>query len=350
MENQVLEIEADSLEAAREEAKAKIPEGLHLLSEKILSDGKPKSAKGIAETVETAFEEARSKVPAGVKVIKEEELVSPSQNILEVQAFDQETARTLVKREIHKTQRIEEIRLKTLGKKGLLGIGKTPNIYEAKVFQPAVVKLVVKRRAKIQVEIGERRLKEPDYIVGGHLAKQGIYREQIGREVVGYFDPFKVIFRLFDKKGRRLRSAGSEATALVWPPDCNSKEEQFSFIFEGSTVAQALEAFPKKMSVVDLMSQPLGDTERLILGLLEVGTAEVGKFIFESTVLPFFQRYSVGEKVVIVEEVEREVVLNALFNFLCSEVVRPPGVEDIGVNKLKVRAVNRVKRLRSGGK
>jgi hypothetical protein len=350
MGNQVLEIESDSLEAARKEAKAKIPEGLHLLSEKILSDGKPKNVKGVAETIKAAFEEARSKLPAGAKVIKEEKLFSPSQNILEVQAFDQETATALVQREINQTQRIEEIRLKAPGKKGLLGIGKRPNIYEAKVLQPAVVKLIIKRRAKIQVEIGERRLKEPDYVVGRHLAKQGIYREQIGREVIGYFDPLKVIFQLFDKKGRRLKSAGSEATALVWPPDCNSQEEQSSFIVEGSTVAQALEAFPETMSVLDLMSQPLGNMEILIMGLLQVGTGEVGKFIFESTVLPFFQRYSVGEKVVIVEEIEKEVVLNALLNFLCSEVVRPPGVEDIGVNKLKVRAANRVKQIRSGGK
>lgn len=197
-----------------------------------------------------------------------------------------------------------------------------------------------------QLKQHEVRIKSLDYIVGGHLAKQGYFKDQIGTEIVGYFDPLKVIFRLFDKNGRRLRKGGEEATALVFPPDCDSEEERTGYIFMASTVAQALEAFPSQISGFYMMSNPLGEMERLLPNLDRISEGEVGKFIFESTVLPFFERYSVGKiRPVRSSAVFREVSMNALFNFLCSEVVRPPGVEDIGVDKLNRRAIRKVREL-----
>lgn len=46
-----------------------------------------------------------------------------------------------------------------------------------------------------------------------------------------------------------------------------------------------------------------------------------------------------------IDEIVREVRLNALFNFLCSEGDRPPGVEDIGVEKMRMRAIERVREI-----
>ena len=163
MKNKVLEIEADSLIEARKKVKTRTPEGLHILSKKILSDGKQKTAKGVAETVEAAFEKARKKVPADAEIIDEKRRVLPSQKVLEVEAFDIEAARTKVELDIDKTRRIDDLRLKSRGKKGFLGIGKNPDIYEAKVFQHAVVEVVFKRKAKIRVEIGERKAPSKGY-------------------------------------------------------------------------------------------------------------------------------------------------------------------------------------------
>jgi len=86
----------------------------------------------------------------------------------------------------------------------------------------------------------------------------------------------------------------------------------------------------------------------LLPNLERISEGEVGKFIFESTVLPFFERYSAEEKTLMIEEVVTEVRLNALFNFLCSEVVGPSGVEDIGTDKLRRQAIERVRQIRRG--
>lgn len=155
MKKDVLEIEADSLKAAWAEAEIKIPASFKLVSEEVLSDGKRKNAEGVADTVEEAFKEARKKVPADAEILGEKERILPSKNILETQALDEETARSQMKKEIHKTGRIDNIRLKTPARKGFLGIGKKLNTYEAEVFQPAVVAVGYRSRARIRVTISE---------------------------------------------------------------------------------------------------------------------------------------------------------------------------------------------------
>ena len=45
-----IEIEADSLQEARNQVKSSIPKDLYLLSEKVISDGRSIIARGIADT------------------------------------------------------------------------------------------------------------------------------------------------------------------------------------------------------------------------------------------------------------------------------------------------------------
>jgi len=63
MPSDTLEIEAESLEEAREAVKSRIPAGLSLLSEEIISDGSPKTATAAAATCEAAAEQARGPNP-----------------------------------------------------------------------------------------------------------------------------------------------------------------------------------------------------------------------------------------------------------------------------------------------
>ena len=156
-QDQVIEIEADSIEEATKQAITRKPRGLDILSEEILSDGKRKSVKGVADTMETALTEARDLVPAGAEIIEEKELISPSQRLLKVEAHDEATAEKEVKGKIHESGRIDSIRLKTLAKKGFLGIGKKPNVYDVKVLQPAVAEVTFKGKAKIRVKVGKNQ-------------------------------------------------------------------------------------------------------------------------------------------------------------------------------------------------
>ena len=88
--------------------------------------------------MEAALEKARSQVLSGAQIIHEKERILPSQKILEVQAFEEGTAKAQVAREIGITERIDCIELKARGNKGVFGIGKKPNIYEVKTRQSAV--------------------------------------------------------------------------------------------------------------------------------------------------------------------------------------------------------------------
>lgn len=155
MTEKTIEIEADSLNRAKQQVRSQIPAGLHLLSEKVISDGKSKTVKAKAETTEEAFTKAQAKVPKDANVIKKEEITAPSHRVITIEAFDEQSARSQLKGQIGKTAIIKFIKLVGLGNKGFLGIGKKPNQYEAEIFQQAVVKIIHKKKAKISATIGK---------------------------------------------------------------------------------------------------------------------------------------------------------------------------------------------------
>ncbi len=181
---QVLEIERESLEEARAEAKAKTPPGLSILSEKVLSDGKTMSAVGQADTVEEASSLAKGRVPAGVTVVAEKLTVVPGRRTIEVEAWDEAAAAAKVKEQIPGTSRVESIVLKAPGRKGVLGIGKTPGTYSAAVFQPALFEVSYKGKARIRVEIGERTHQPSGFCQ--FCGKAGS-PAKVGKEAVHYF-------------------------------------------------------------------------------------------------------------------------------------------------------------------
>lgn len=155
MSKQIVEVEANSLKEAREKVKSQIPKGLHLLSEEIISDGKSKRVKGVADTIEAALEKAQKKIPADADVVEKKTRISPAQRMVTVKAFSEQHASAQVQGEIDNTAILRSLILRIPGKKGLLGIGKKPNIYEAQVFQRAVVEVIYKRKAKISATIGK---------------------------------------------------------------------------------------------------------------------------------------------------------------------------------------------------
>lgn len=157
MTEKIIEIEAETLEEAREQIKSQIPESLRLLSEQVISDGKPKTVKAVGDTTEMAFAKAKSEVPANAVITEKKEVASPVQKTMTVEAFDEQSARTKLESQIGNTAVIKAIKLAMAGKKGFLGIGNKPNRYEADVFQQAVVEITHKTKAKICAEVGEKK-------------------------------------------------------------------------------------------------------------------------------------------------------------------------------------------------
>src|SRR5437763_9058696 len=133
MPEKVIELEADTLEEARAQVKSQIPEGLHLLSEQIISDGIPTTIKVVAETTEAAFAKAQGNIPTNVNVIETDvtEITAPKQRVITIEAFDEQGARTLLKGKLAPNEIIKNLKLAVQGAAGFLGFGKKPNQYEA---------------------------------------------------------------------------------------------------------------------------------------------------------------------------------------------------------------------------
>jgi hypothetical protein len=163
MREKMIEIEAENLEEAREQIKAQIPEGLQLLSERVIFDGRPK-VTARADSLEAAYAEARKRLPADAVILEKRELASPESLTIVVESADDIfalwDARKQAREKFGDGAVAKEIKLMVAGKKGFLSNKKTKNLYEAEIFRPACVEITYKARAKISAHIGEKLLGE----------------------------------------------------------------------------------------------------------------------------------------------------------------------------------------------
>lgn len=142
-----IEIEADSLDMARNKVKSKIPNGFVKLSEEVLNDGKQKVVRKFSSKVEKAYTTAQKEIPPDAEILWKKELNLPRKQIVNIEAFDKSSAARLIKDRNEKM--LGPLKMITLGKKGFFGIGKKPNQYEVEVFQPAIVEIAFKNKAKV---------------------------------------------------------------------------------------------------------------------------------------------------------------------------------------------------------
>lgn len=147
-------LEADSLEEAKTKVKSQErEEGLPVLYEKVLCDGKEKTITASADTMEEAFAKAEKELPNDANILEKKQVSAPQTRVTTIEAFDEQSARSQASKGV-KTSRIVDTKLKTMGKKGFLGKAKTPNQYEVTEFEPAKVEITYKPKAKILVKMG----------------------------------------------------------------------------------------------------------------------------------------------------------------------------------------------------
>jgi hypothetical protein len=174
--------------------------------------------------------------------------------------------------------------------------------------------------------IGIKEYKEKvaslDYIIGRNLLKSGLYLDTIGTEKIGYFDPLKVIFQRFDQKGNPILIGYTRTRgyATVLFPDCTTKEEQIKFVKSIKILEKILKTY------IDLPD---------FLNKIEF-VDETKKFIMNSTVMPFFEKYSKKQKPVMIEnDVALEVYFNSLLNFLCNKIIPELKDDQYNLEELK---------------
>ena len=155
MKNQIIKVEADSLQEAKELVRTQIPEGFHLLTEQVISNGRHKTARGVSDTLEDAHKKAKTKVTAGADIIEIKEESFPKLETIVIEAYDELTAKMEAKQHLRIHGRVKGVLSMTPGKKILFGISRKPNSYEIQAFYPAIVEITYREKAKIHAIVGD---------------------------------------------------------------------------------------------------------------------------------------------------------------------------------------------------
>lgn len=175
--------EGESLAEAKEQIESKIVsiKGPFLRSEKIISDGKPETIRSFAQTVEEAFEKARRDVPTDGEVLDKKVCLSSEQKEFTIEALDEQDAKERAKEMIDDTASLRSVELASWGRKEMFGIGKKPNVYKVQVFQPAVVEITYKKKAKIVTTVvtPDDRLEEFERLIA-ELISIGVTQGYLG--------------------------------------------------------------------------------------------------------------------------------------------------------------------------
>lgn len=157
MVTKILEVEAETLEKARNKISAQIPDGFRIDSETIISDGKIRTVRESSDTIGLAFDNALGNVPNNSTVIEKNEVLVPERKSIIVEAFNEQEAVSNAHLEaagiLGKAAIVQNVELITIGRKGFLGIGKKPNKYEVEMSRQAKVEVIYKSMAKISVKL-----------------------------------------------------------------------------------------------------------------------------------------------------------------------------------------------------
>jgi len=148
---------ADSIEEARAKIQEQVPEGMSVISEKILSDGKPQVIEALGDSVDAAFQRALSKKPDGADVSDQRTVAEPQTRAVTIEAFEEAVAREQGQTRLSENGKVLKVSMKTTGRRGFLGIGKKPHTYEVELWEPAKVEITVKSNAVIEATVGVHR-------------------------------------------------------------------------------------------------------------------------------------------------------------------------------------------------
>jgi hypothetical protein len=151
MSIQTLEVQAQTLEVARQDLQKKLSPGIVVLRETVLADGSSKIVEGKGATVEEAVQKAKANIPPNA-TIEGHVLQPPTRETIQVDGFDESEVRR--KAVVAKPKRIDSVSIKESGHKGFIGIGRRPHTYDIVITQLALIKIKYRQPAVIRAEVG----------------------------------------------------------------------------------------------------------------------------------------------------------------------------------------------------
>jgi len=156
----VIRVEHVSLNEAKKQAMSQVPTGFEVISESVVSDGKPRKLSFSGDTLEAA--RVQVKLPDGANGLKREEIPPSRKNAkVVVEAFDEARAiaeaRTKALADGHPHFELGKVTQTTPPKSGLLGLGKKPGEYEVEISEsvPASVDVEYSLMASIVVKAAD---------------------------------------------------------------------------------------------------------------------------------------------------------------------------------------------------
>ncbi len=153
-------IEANSVEDAREKATSQLSKGLKISTELVVTAGIPIYISAIGQTVDETSAELQKRIPPGAEVIGREVLQQPGERSMAIAAFDDESAKQLAERAIQDYEDIKTIEIVEEGRKGFLGFGKKPGLYQVRVLQKSKVGMTYREKAKVDFTFAQKTLLE----------------------------------------------------------------------------------------------------------------------------------------------------------------------------------------------
>ncbi len=151
----VIQVDAVTLDEAKKMLSEKIPTGYFLIAEAIESYGGKSTQTGKADTIEAAFKAAEERLPGNARIIDKKIVTEPERQIITIQAFDEALARTCASEKLPSSFALTKINVAIVGKKGFLGLGKTPHHYEVEIFKQACVEVIYDRNFILKAKIGK---------------------------------------------------------------------------------------------------------------------------------------------------------------------------------------------------
>ncbi|RPJ83913.1 MAG: hypothetical protein EHM13_06270 [Acidobacteria bacterium] len=159
----VLQVEAETLEEARESVRSQTPRGYTVFSEAVVSEGAIAKAEARADTADDAFKKVFRGIPRNADVVARTVLAEPRRRTITVAAADEEEARKLAADQTRPDEAIGDVTMLAPGRKGFGGIGRRPNSYEVHALRQARVEVAYRQKARIDVEIGFGGLSEQEW-------------------------------------------------------------------------------------------------------------------------------------------------------------------------------------------
>lgn len=151
----LIQVDAATLDEAKKMLSEKIPTGYFLIAETIESHGGKSTQIEEADTIGAAFIAAEDRLPSNARIIEKQIVTEPERQIITIQAFDEALARTRAKEKLPPGFALTKINVSIAGKKGFLGLGKTPHHYEVEISKQACVEVIYERSFVLKAKIGK---------------------------------------------------------------------------------------------------------------------------------------------------------------------------------------------------